>query len=94
MFDYFILIVIILFIYFVLVRNKGRLKSEWESLPSLLEYKKKKKALNDQQKIICIHCGNKEFIKKPLKDKKENPNQTKFYHVCTHCRVILWRSEV
>ncbi|MDA7747211.1 hypothetical protein N8878_07770 [Psychromonas sp.] len=93
MVEYMIIIITMLVIYFVLVRNKPRVKSDWETLPLVGEYLKNKKAQNDQQQTICVHCGNDEIIEKPLKDKKENPEQTKFYHTCTKCRVILWRNE-
>ena len=35
-----------------------------------------------KQETTCIHCGSDKIIEKPLKDKKENPKQTKFYHTC------------
>jgi len=92
--EYLIIIVIMLVIYFVLVRNKKRPKTDWENLPILSEYLKDKKAINEEKKTLCLYCGSDQIINKPLKDKKENPAHTKSYHTCSHCRVILWRSEV
>ena len=92
--EYIILFVTMLIIYFVLVRNRTTPKTDWETLPQFEHYKKDKKASNEQQETTCIHCGSDKIIEKPLKDKKENPKQTKFYHTCTECRVILWRNEL
>jgi len=92
--EYLILIATMLIIYFVLVRNKPRPKSDWETLPIQSDYQKNKKSKNTHKAICCIHCGHDEIIKKPLKDKKENPEHKKFYHTCSKCRVILWRSSV
>lgn len=92
--EYIILFVIMLIIYFFLVKNRTTPKSDWETLPQLEQYKKETKASNEQNKTVCIHCGSDNIIEKPLRDEKENPDQTKFYHTCTECRVILWRNEL
>ena len=97
MIEYVIIIITMLVIYFVLVRNKTRPKTDWESLPTFDGYKANQKEKNvheDELGCACIHCGNVDIKKKPLKDKIENPQQTKFYHSCSQCRIILWRSEL
>lgn len=91
--EYLMLFAIMLVIYFVLVRNRPAPKTDWEGLPLFEQYIKDKKAKDEQGNTQCIYCANQEIIKKPLKNAKENPQGTKFYHACTECKVILWRSE-
>ena len=59
---YLILFAIILFIYFVLVRNKPARKTDWETLPSLDEYKKLKNSQNEDGELCCRYCGSTEFV--------------------------------
>ena len=91
--DYLLLFVTIAIIYYVLVHNKPARKTDWETLPFLDEYKKKDKAINDAGELCCIYCGHQEMIQRVLNSPKENPNNSKHYHACTNCKVILWRSE-
>ena len=91
---YLILFVIIAVIYFVLIHNKPARKTDWETLPLLNEYKKLKKSQNDDGELCCRYCGSTEFVERLLKSPKENPDNTKHYHACTQCKVILWRSEL
>lgn len=91
--EYIILFAIMLVIYFVLVRNKPAAKTDWEGLPLLDEYLKNNKAKDEQGTTQCIYCANQEILKKPLRSEKENPQGNKFYHACSECKVILWRSE-
>jgi len=92
--DYIIIIATMLIIYFFVVRNKPVPKSDWETLPDFERYKKNKKLKDQVEKATCIHCASTSITQKNLKDKIENPEQTKFYHSCDQCRVILWRSEL
>lgn len=91
--EYILLIIIMLFIYFVLVRNRAPAKTDWETLPLLLEYQKIEKAKNPEGTLCCQYCGHTETIKRALNSEKENPAQNKYYHACTKCKVVLWRSE-
>lgn len=91
--EYIMLVIIMIFIYFVLIRNKPAPKTDWETLPTLPEYQKIKKSSNEQGDICCQYCASTEIIKRSLKSKQENPDKTKFYNVCTACNVILWRSQ-
>ncbi|TEW49858.1 hypothetical protein [Psychromonas algicola] len=93
MIDYIIIIATMLILYFVVVRNKPAPQSDWETLPDFERYKKNKKLKDQTNKAVCIHCGSNSITQKQLQDKTENPKQTKFYHSCDQCRVILWRSE-
>lgn len=90
--EYIILGVIVVFIYFVLIKNKPARKTDWESLPNFDEYKAIKKSHNEEGKLCCQHCGHQEMVERTLNDKKENPENNKFYHACTKCKVVLWRS--
>jgi hypothetical protein len=90
---YLILFVIIAVIYFVQIHNKPPRKTDWETLPFLEEYKKLEKTKNDAGELCCRHCGSTEFVERLLKSEKENPDNSKHYHACTQCKVILWRSE-
>ncbi len=90
---YLILFAIIAILYFVLIRNKPAPKTDWEKLPCLNEYQKLAKAKNEQGELCCRYCGSTEFVQRLLKSPKENPNNSKHYHACTQCKVILWRSE-
>lgn len=94
MIDYLLLFVTIAIIYFVLVRNKPARKTDWETLPTFAEYKKKAKAKNDEGEVCCAYCGHTEMVERLLKSEKENPDNTKHYHACTNCKVILWRVEL
>ncbi|HEY7866663.1 MAG TPA: hypothetical protein VIC51_11740 [Psychromonas sp.] len=89
---YLILFAIVAVIYFVLVRNKPAPKSDWEKLPQLNEYKKLKKSANADNQPCCHFCANSEINKRLLQSKKENPDNTKYYHACAACRRVLWRS--
>jgi hypothetical protein len=91
--EYLILFIIVAVIYFVLVRNKPAPKTDWERLPSLDEYKKLEKSKNKDGELCCRYCGSTKFVERLLKSPKENPNNSKHYHACTQCKVILWRSE-
>ncbi|GLS91604.1 hypothetical protein GCM10007916_26730 [Psychromonas marina] len=91
--EYIIIAIIMVFIYFVLVRNRPAAKTDWESLPTLSEYQKIPKAHNSAATLCCQYCGHTEMIKRVLNSKKENASQKKHYHACTKCKVILWRSE-
>lgn len=91
--SYIIVFVIAAFIYFVQIRNKPAPKTDWETLPLLDEYKTMNNSKNEQNVVMCRHCGSTEIIKKPFNSEKENPNKTKHYYACTKCKVILWRSE-
>lgn len=90
---YLILFAIIAVIYFVQIRNKPARKTDWETLPFLDEYKKLEKSHNEQGLLCCRYCGATETVKRSLNSPKENPNNSKYYHACTKCKVILWRSE-
>lgn len=90
---YLILFVIVAIIYFVLIRNKPERKTDWQTLPFLEEYKKMDKAQNEQGELCCRYCGNKETVERLLKSVTENPDNSKHYHACTQCKVILWRSD-
>ncbi len=79
-------------IYFVLIRNKPKAKTDWETLPFLDEYEKSDDNKNDQGDLCCTHCKHSEFVTRDLQSEKENPDKTKHYHACTNCKVILWRS--
>ena len=91
--EYFILIIIMLVIYFVLIRNRATPKSDWESLATLEEYKKVAGANNAEGQLCCQYCGHLETVQRVLNSEKENADKSKFYHACTSCKVILWRSE-
>ncbi len=91
--EYILLAIIMLFIYFVLIRSKPAPKSDWETLPTLPEYQKIKKSKNEQGKQCCQYCGHTETVERALNSEKENADNTKFYHACTGCRVVLWRSQ-
>ncbi|PKG37591.1 hypothetical protein [Psychromonas sp. Urea-02u-13] len=91
--EYIMLAIIMVFMYFVLIRNKSTPKTDWESLPSLTEYQKTKKSSSEQGKLCCQHCGHHETIERSLNSEKENPTKNKFYHACTCCKVVLWRSQ-
>ena len=90
---YLILFVIIAIIYFVLIRNKPARKTDWETLPFLEEYKKLEKSQNEDGELCCRYCGSTETVERLLKSPEENPKNSKHYHACTQCKVILWRSE-
>ena len=90
---YLILFAIIAVIYFVQIRNKPAPKTDWETLPLIEEYKKLEKSQNEDGELCCRYCGATEFVERLLKSPKENPDNTKYYHACTQCKVILWRSE-
>jgi len=92
--DYIIIIATMLILYFVVIRHKSVPKSDWETLPDFERYKKNKKLKDYKNKATCMHCGSSAITQKQLPDKIENPEQTKFYHSCDQCRVILWRSEL
>lgn len=91
---YLILFVIVAIIYFVQIRNKPARKTDWQTLPSLEEYKQLKKTENDEGELCCRHCGSTKFVQRLLKSTQENPDNSKHYHACTQCKVILWRSEL
>ena len=91
--EYLILFVIVAVIYFVLIRNKPVRKTDWETLPFLEEYKKLEKSQNEEGKLCCRYCGSTETVERLLNSPKENPNNSKHYHACTKCKVVLWRSE-
>lgn len=91
--EYIIVAIVMVFIYFVLVRNRPAAKTDWETLPTLSEYQKNPKAHNPEAILCCQHCGHTETNKRVLNSRKENPTQKKFYHACAKCKVILWRSE-
>jgi len=91
--EYILLAIIVLFIYFVLVRNRAPVKTDWETLPLIDEYQKHEKATNPDGKLCCQYCGHTETIQRVLNSEKENPLQTKHYHACVNCKVVLWRSE-
>ena len=90
---YLILFAIIAVIYFVQIHNKPARKTDWETLPFLEEYKKIDKSQNEDQELCCRYCGSTEFVKRLLKSPQENPENSKHYHACTQCKVVLWRSE-
>ena len=92
--SYLILFVIVAIIYVVLVRNKPPRKTDWETLPLLDEYKKLEKTVNEKGELCCRHCGSTKFVERLLNSPKENPNNSKYYHACTQCKVVLWRSEL
>ncbi|PKF63721.1 hypothetical protein CW745_02435 [Psychromonas sp. psych-6C06] len=91
--EYILLAIIMVFIYFVLIRNKPAPKTDWEGLPTLPEYKEIEKTTTSEGELCCQYCGHTETIERSLNSEKENPNKNKFYHACTNCKVILWRSE-
>lgn len=91
---YLILFVIVAIIYFVQIRNKPVRKTDWQTLPSLEEYKKLKKSENEKGELCCRHCGSTEFVQRLLNSPQENPDNSKHYHACTQCKVVLWRSEL
>ncbi len=91
--EYLILFATIAIIYFVLIRNRPPRKTDWESLPLLSEYKNQEKSHNEDGLLCCRYCGSTEMVERLLKSEKENPDNTKHYHACTQCKVILWRSE-
>ncbi|WP_413698576.1 hypothetical protein ACLKMH_13110 [Psychromonas sp. KJ10-10] len=91
--EYIILGVIVVFIYFALIKNKPVRKTDWESLPNFEEYQAIEKSHNEEGTLCCQHCGHQEMVERTLKDKKENPENNKFYHACTQCKVVLWRSQ-
>lgn len=93
MLEYIIIAIIMVFLYFVLIRNRSTPKTDWESLPSLEEYKKLKKTHTEQGDVCCQYCGHQETIERSLNSEKENPEKNKFYHACTSCKVVLWRSQ-
>lgn len=90
---YIVLFIIITFIYFVLIRNKPIPKTDWETLPFLDEYKTLDKAINESGECCCRHCQSLETVTRSLQSEQENPNNSKFYHACTKCKIVLWRSE-
>jgi hypothetical protein len=90
--NYLILFAIAAIIYFVLVRNRPASKTDWEKLMPLNEYKKLKKSVNADNQPCCRFCGNSEINTRLLQSKKENPDNTKYYHACAACRRVLWRS--
>jgi hypothetical protein len=91
---YLILFAIVAIIYFVQIRHKPARKTDWQTLPLLDEYKKLKKSKNEAGELCCRYCGTTEFVERLLKSPKENPDNSKHYHACTQCKVILWRSEL
>ena len=91
--EYIILALIMVFIYFVLIRNRPASKTDWETLPTLEKYQKQAKSTNTEGILCCQHCGHIETVEKVLISKKENPKNNKCYNACTNCKVILWRSE-
>ncbi|MFT6924753.1 MAG: hypothetical protein ACJAZP_000311 [Psychromonas sp.] len=91
---YLILFAVIAVIYFVLVRNRPAPKTDWENLPTLNEYKKLEKSVNADDQLCCRFCGSSDINKRLLQSKKENPDDTKYYHACAACRRVLWRSVV
>ena len=91
--EYIALILVVAIVYFVLVRNRPAPKTDWETLPDLLEYQALDKTKNDKGQLCCRHCGCPETVKRALQSEKENTDNSKFYHACTQCKVILWRSE-
>ncbi|WP_028864893.1 hypothetical protein [Psychromonas aquimarina] len=91
--EYLILFAIIAVIYFVLIRNRPARKTDWESLPLLNEYEQQEKSHNEEGQLCCCYCGATEMVERLLKSEKENPDNTKYYHACTQCKVILWRAE-
>ena len=91
--EYIILAVIMVILYFVLIKNRPEEKTDWETLPTLPEYQKIKKAKNDQGELCCQYCGHTETVERALNSEKENLHKTKFYYACTGCKVILWRGE-
>ncbi len=92
--DYLILIVIMAIIYFFLVRKRPAPKTDWETLPTKEEYQAQDKATNDQEQTCCIYCGHSETVQRLLNSEKENPDNSKHYHACTGCKVVLWRSVI
>lgn len=91
--EYIILAIIMVFIYFVLIRNKPTPKTDWETLPSLDQYQKLKKTHTEQGELCCQYCGHQETVERALNSDTENPQKNKFYHACTACKVVLWRTE-
>lgn len=89
---YLILFATIAIIYYFLIHKKPARKTDWESLPVLDEYQKMQKSTNEQGKLCCRYCGHTETVQRLLKSLKENPDNTKHYHACSQCRVVLWRS--
>lgn len=89
---YLILFATIAIIYYFLIHKKPIRKTDWETLPLLDEYKKIKKATNEQGELCCRFCGHSETVQRLLNSEKENPDNSKHYHACTQCRVVLWRS--
>ncbi|MEH6452270.1 MAG: hypothetical protein V7782_04430 [Psychromonas sp.] len=89
---YLILFATIAIIYYFLIHKKPIRKTDWESLPVLDKYKKLKKSINEQGELCCRYCGHTETVERLLKSPKENPDETKHYHACTQCKVVLWRS--
>lgn len=90
--EYIALFIIVAIIYFVLVRNKPAPKTDWETLPFLPEYRKRDNTTNEQGELCCYNCACTETVKRSLQSEKENLENNKFYHACTQCKVILWRS--
>ena len=91
--EYILLAIIMIFIYYVLVRNKPKPKTDWETLPSFQEYQKLDKSNTDAGDLCCQYCGNQETVQRALNSEKENPQKDKFYHACTSCKVVLWRCQ-
>jgi|GEM_PF-5172148 len=92
--EYLILFAIVALIYYVQIHNKPARKTDWETLPFLEEYKKIAKSQNEQGELCCRYCGSTTTVERLLKSVKENPNKRKYYHACTECKVVLWRSEL
>tara|TARA_R110001583_G_scaffold112917_6_gene263168 strand:- start:57235 stop:57519 length:285 start_codon:yes stop_codon:yes gene_type:complete len=91
--EYIILAIIVVFIYFVLIKNKPVRKTDWETLPDLTAYQALEKSKDKEGILCCQYCGHQEMVERALNDEKENPQKNKFYHACTQCKVVLWRSE-
>jgi len=91
--EYILLAIIMVFIYFVLIRNRPTPKSDWESLPTLSEYQGLKKSKNELGVQCCQYCGHTETVERTLNSEKENFDKTKYYHACTSCKIVLWRSQ-
>ncbi len=91
--EYILLVIIMVFIYFVLIRNRTTPKTDWETLPTLPEYQQIKKAKDHKGELCCQYCGHSETVQRALQSDKENSDKTKFYHACTQCKVVLWRTQ-
>ncbi|WP_372881362.1 hypothetical protein [Psychromonas sp.] len=89
---YLILFATIAIIYYLQIHKRPPVKTDWEKLPDLADYKKLEKSVNEEGQLCCRYCANKTINKRLLQSKKENPDNTKHYHACSECKIVLWRS--